>query len=299
MGFEPKRIKKTDLCIFFLCSQDIIENSLWRKKTTTQPFLFQGEETEYDSDNSSTGIHNKNHVSLRRPRADTMPTQSTSFPYNTDYHNMPFGSGVFDHLNDGLTSPTTPTTDQLLKGDNNNTIASTFASLGLNDDHTPPSSSSSHLFQPRHVIHASHSYSSLQALSENQQQHEMTDWNTNYYGNQDLRSSVTNLRFQHQQRPRALSSAEQEQEQQQQTIPRSIWYSTSNQENTRQFNKPFLRSSNSSADLLEMIARQRKANANTSNNSPIIEDMQSIDGVWATGVEKRYKKNVLPLFYFY
>lgn len=239
-----------------------------------------------------------------------MPTQSTSFPYNTnnslaDYtgsddksplminpNHQPFGSGIFDNndnlpqqrhhhhwIGDMLTSPTTPTTDQLLKGDDNNTIASTFASLGLNDDNVPSSSRSG--FHHRQIIHASHSYSSLQTLCENQQ----NDWNINagenissYYRGEDLRSSVVNLRLQQQQsRPRALSAVEQEQQQQQ----RSIWYSDS-----RHFNRPFLRSSNSSADLLEMIARQRKATA-TASNSPtmmkINDDMQSIDssGVWA------------------
>lgn len=244
-----------------------------------------------------------------------MPTQSTSFPYNTNNllvldHNgsddksplminpnhQPFGSGIFDNndnlpqqqrhpwVGDILTSPTTPTTDQLLKGDDNNTIASTFASLGLNDDNAPSSSRST--FNNRQIIHASHSYSSLQTLCENQQ----NDWNINadenissYYRGEDLRSSVANLRLHQQQqqsRPRALSVVEQEQQQQQQQ--RSIWYSDS----TRHFNRPFLRSSNSSADLLEMIARQRKATA-TASNSPTImnnnEDMQSIDssGVWA------------------
>lgn len=289
----------------FLYSDPVTENnSLWKKKTTTQPFLFEGGE-EYDSDTSSTQHHNI----LRRPRAETMPTQSTSFPYNTNTnllvntedkktplminpnHHQAFGSGIFDNDNlptqrhhwigDILTSPTTPTTDQLLKGDDNNTIASTFASLGLNDDNPTTSSRSS--FNPHHrqVIHASHSYSSLQTLCENQQ----NDWNINagesissYYRGEDLRSSVANLRLQQQSRPRALSAVEQEQQQQQQ---RSIWYS-----DTRQFNRPFLRSSNSSADLLEMIARQRKA---TVTNSPTIhnEDMQSIDGsgVW-TGVSQ-------------
>ncbi|KAG2199815.1 hypothetical protein INT47_009428, partial [Mucor saturninus] len=304
----------------------VTENNslLWKKKTTTQSFLFEGGE-EYDSDTSSTQHHNI----LRRPRAETMPTQSTSFPYNTNHNllvntednkNMPlminpnhhhqqhhgaFGSGIFDNDNnnnnlppqqrhhhhhwigDILTSPTTPTTDQLLKGDDNNTIASTFASLGLNDDNTPTSTSSSrtsfHPHPQRQVIHASHSYSSLQTLCEDQQ----NDWNMNagesissssYYRGEDLRSSVANLRLQQQQsRPRALSAVEQEQQQQQQQ-QRSIWYS-----DTRQFNRPFLRSSNSSADLLEMIARQRKATA-TATNSPTIhnEDMQSIDGsgVW-------------------
>ncbi|KAI9258178.1 hypothetical protein BDA99DRAFT_515452 [Phascolomyces articulosus] len=82
----------------------------------------------------------------------------------------PFGDGIFNnnhhhhhHRHSGITStsatndpksPTTPTTDQLLKEDDGNTIASTLASLGLDDidkDHR------------RHTIHASHSYSSLRS----------------------------------------------------------------------------------------------------------------------------------------
>ncbi|CAO0801667.1 unnamed protein product [Mucor circinelloides] len=209
---------------------------------------------------------------LRRPRAETMPTQSTS-------HLMIDPNRHHHWINESIQSPTTPTTDQLLKGDDNNTIASTFASLGLDD--TSPSSSS-------HAIHSSHSYSSLQTLAEN---HEW--YNTNYFRGEDLRSSVANLRFSHQQqqqqqqqnRPRAMSAVDQQQQQlllhqqqqqqqqqQEENSPllphRSIWYSDINNKQQQQFsNRPFLRSSNSSADLLEMIARQRKATA-TATNSP-------------------------------
>ncbi|KAF1800687.1 hypothetical protein FB192DRAFT_1328006 [Mucor lusitanicus] len=205
---------------------------------------------------------------LRRPRADTMPTQSTS-------HLMIDPNRHHHWRNEqSLQSPTTPTTDQLLKGDDNNTIASTFASLGL-DDTAPPAASSS----SSHAIHASHSYSSLQTLAENQEWYN----NTHYFRGEDLRSSVANLRFSHQQqqqqnRPRAMSAVDQQQQQQlllhqqqEENSPllphRSIWYSDINKQQQQFSNRPFLRSSNSSADLLEMIARQRKATA-TAANSP-------------------------------
>ncbi|KAG1108432.1 hypothetical protein G6F42_015989 [Rhizopus arrhizus] len=232
---------------------------------------------------------------LRRPRAETMPTQSTS-------HLMIDPNRHHHWINESIQSPTTPTTDQLLKGDDNNTIASTFASLGLDD--TSPSSSS-------HAIHSSHSYSSLQTLAEN---HEW--YNTNYFRGEDLRSSVANLRFSHQQqqqqqqqnRPRAMSAVDQQQQQlllhqqqqqqqqqQEENSPllphRSIWYSDINNKQQQQFsNRPFLRSSNSSADLLEMIARQRKATA-TATNSPsgshsiiMNEDLDIHNNGW-TGVK--------------
>ncbi|GAA5802922.1 hypothetical protein HPULCUR_008397 [Helicostylum pulchrum] len=281
-------------------SQDLTENNFLWKKKTTQTFIYEGE--EYDSDNSLSH-HQQNHTMLRRPRAETMPTQSTCFRYNSlvlvdntnrnddkspltinATTNLPFGSGIFDNDNhimpqhqqqhwmgDILTSPTTPTTDQLLKGDDNNTIASTFASLGLNDDASPSSSSS------RSFIHASHSYSSLQTLCENGQDTAVSaagETISSYYRGEQLRSSVANLRLQQQNRPRAQSAVEQEQQQQQ----RSIWSDT-----PRNFHhRPFLRSSNSSADLLEMIARQRKATATCSSPTIMNEDMQSIDssGVW-------------------
>lgn len=223
---------------------------------------------------------------LRRPRAETMPTQSTSNlmidPNRQQHHHHHW-------INESIQSPTTPTTDQLLKGDDNNTIASTFASLGLDE-----STSSSNA-----AIHTSHSYSSLQTLSENHQPH--SEWyNTNYFRGEDLRSSVANLRFSHQQqnRPRAMSAVDQQQQQLQEDnsplLPhRSIWYSDMNkqqQQQQQQFNnRPFLRSSNSSADLLEMIARQRKATA-TATNSPsgshsiiMNEDMDVNNTGW-TGV---------------
>lgn len=223
-----------------------------------------------------------------------MPTQSTS-------HLMIDPNRHHHWINESIQSPTTPTTDQLLKGDDNNTIASTFASLGLDD--TSPSSSS-------HAIHSSHSYSSLQTLAEN---HEW--YNTNYFRGEDLRSSVANLRFSHQQqqqqqqqnRPRAMSAVDQQQQQlllhqqqqqqqqQEENSPllphRSIWYSDINNKQQQQFsNRPFLRSSNSSADLLEMIARQRKATA-TATNSPsgshsiiMNEDLDIHNNGW-TGVK--------------
>jgi hypothetical protein len=240
---------------------------------------------------------------LRRPRAETMPTQSTSFPYNTDHLSIdPLSQqqqqscSFFDKhwLGESLQSPTTPTTDQLLKGDDNNTIASTFASLGLDEHHTSsptittPSGIQQQQQQHQHQIHTSHSYSSLQNLSKQQQEwdHAMT-----YYRGEDLRSSVANFRYQQQNRPRAMSAVDQAVDDTSPHLPqRSIWYSDLNSNNKQSFNqRPFLRSSNSSADLLEMIARQRKATA-TAANSPSgshvainTEDMQSIDGLNTSG----------------
>jgi hypothetical protein len=241
---------------------------------------------------------------LRRPRAETMPTQSTSFPYNTATDHLSIdptrpppqqSCSFFDKhwLGESLQSPTTPTTDQLLKGDDNNTIASTFASLGLDEHHASPTISAPSIMQQhqqqhqqQQQIHTSHSYSSLQSLSKHQQQ----EWDAmTYYRGEDLRSSVANLRYQQQQqqnRPRAMSAVDQAVEDTNSHLPqRSIWYSDLNN-NKQSFNqRPFLRSSNSSADLLEMIARQRKATA-TAANSPSgshvaihSEDMQSIDGL--------------------
>ncbi|CEP19286.1 hypothetical protein [Parasitella parasitica] len=181
---------------------------------------------------------------VRRPRAETMPTQSTShlmIDPNRQHHHW---------MNETIQSPTTPTTDQLLKGDDGNTIASTFASLGLDES----TSSSSTLY----------SFSSLQTLSENHPS--QAEW---YFRSEDLRSSVANLRFSHHQqnRPRAMSAVDQQQQEDNSPLlpHRPIWYSDRQQQ--QQFkSRPFLRSSNSSADLLEMIARQRKTTATTTNS---------------------------------
>lgn len=275
---------------------------------------------------------NRSHLvcTLRRPRAETMPTQSTAFPYNTATDHLSIdptcpssqqSSTFLDKhwLGESLQSPTTPTTDQLLKGDDNNTIASTFASLGLDEHNASPiitaqnRSLHHHHQHQQQQIHTSHSYSSLQSLSKHQQQewdHSMT-----YYRGEDLRSSVANLRYQEQQqqqnRPRAMSAVDQVVDDASSHLPqRSIWYSDLNNNSKQSFNqRPFLRSSNSSADLLEMIARQRKATA-TATNSPIgshiainTEDTHSIDGLstvagggW-TGVSHYSLYFTLSLYY--
>lgn len=142
-------------------------------------------------------------------------------------------------------NPTTPTTDQLLKGDNSNTIISTFASLGLDDS---PS-----------TIHTSHSYSSLNTLSENQQ------WYPDSLN-----------------RPRAQSSVDNQQQQQSLVShPTTIW-------NKPSFTRPYLRNSNSSADLLEMMARQRRTTTTTSSH---IEDTDH----WA-GVKKKKQLYISPSY---
>jgi hypothetical protein len=111
----------------------------------------------------------------RRPRADTMPSLSTEFPY-TDRQlpylslsllpsstpprhrsgsavlpppdsSQPFHSGIFSSptwrmAHNEYVTPPTPTTDQMFKEDD--TIASTMASLGLDDERRRHSSSSLH-----------------------------------------------------------------------------------------------------------------------------------------------------------
>lgn len=166
--------------------------------------------------------HSKSYLisSIRRPRAETMPTATISID-TTDNH----------FIDSTWLNPSTPTTDQLLKGDNSNTIISTFASLGLDDTATTS------------TLHTSHSYSSLHTLSENQQQ----QWYPDLY----------------QHRPRALSAVDH---QQPEHFP-SIWHKP-NFNTTR----PYLRNSNSSADLLEMMAiQQRKAEDWTGVNSTYLQ----------------------------
>jgi hypothetical protein len=216
--------------------------------------------------------------SLRRPRADTMPNQSTSFPYTDRFDtlspdtapstdsdtpylslrsrsgsttNQLFGGGIFNHwIGETLQSPTSPTTtDQLLKEDDGNTIASTLASLGLDG-----------IQERRNLLHASHSYSSLSEASS------QSDWHRDMtYGSDSsfIRgSSIATMRLQAQTgRPRALSAVDDRTEDSNPSFHhRSAWLSDSvSYQKSTATHRPFLRSSNSSADLLETIARQRKA----------------------------------------
>ncbi|KAI9481043.1 MAG: armadillo-type protein [Benjaminiella poitrasii] len=217
-------------------------------------------------------------LTLRRPRAETMPT---SFPpLNTTLIEPKIGlhsSWVHDHHPAStLQSPTTPTTDQLLKGDDNNTIASTFASLGL-DEHQPSSSFIKKL--PHRTIHTSHSYSSLHTLSENQQENEEEVSLPYLTKGEDLRSSVAQLRLSHHiNRPRAMSAIDPQflKRQQDDSInphgAANIWHSD------MIIHRPFLRSSNSSADLLEMMARQQQRKTSVTNPSNVLnEDSHSVD----------------------
>lgn len=150
---------------------------------------------------------------LRRPRSETVP--------------------------DGLFTPW-----------NETHIASTFATLGLQDSKR---------------IHTSHSYSSLQLLRNTQQEL--------------FTPSVMDLRLS---RPRAQSAVDRPNQQQ------NIW-----QPDIRNPLRPIqdnrrLRNSTSSADLVEMMSRQRKINS--ASSSPIYPD--DLDP-WV----KEKKKKILFMIY--
>ncbi|KAI8140456.1 armadillo-type protein [Fennellomyces sp. T-0311] len=234
--------------------------------------------------------HEHLQTSSRRPRADTMPTQSTVFPYSSsDAAETPevavipssaaifrnrsgsitlpplssaFGDGIFNTWSsDSLQSPTTPTTDQLLKEDDGNTIASTLASLGLDDER-----------DRRHTIHASHSYSSLHSWYQHHRP-PAEPWSSNPSSSvvenneQPPRSLMMAVASKIQsQRPRAISMSVADNRAPFDTFPqRSIWPPLRRQHHDA--TRPYLRSSNSSADLLEMMARQRRAAMGTPTGS--------------------------------
>ncbi|KAL0088011.1 armadillo-type protein, partial [Phycomyces blakesleeanus] len=214
---------------------------------------------------------------LRRPRADTMPSQSTAFLYipeallsldtnigTNPIGNHPFGGGIFNSsfLADGtqLLSPTTPTTDQLMKGDDNNTITSTLASLGLQDD--------------------------MPWRAQPSQVPSQVPLITTTGGEEEASSSI----------PTTLPSIASVRLQQSQGRPRAISmgthhsnFSHPNKHNLQYHNRPsrnLLRSSNSSADLLEMIARQRKAASDNLNDIINNEDDNDEDDDHSSSSEK-------------
>lgn len=169
-------------------------------------------------------VTSHNDFLMRRPRADTMPTTTTTANIKTIP--PPLGgslaNGIF-HTNNwsSAESPTTPTTDQLLKDDR---IASTLASLGLEDY----SDDVDDIYTRRHhTLHQSRSFNSLRS-----------EW---YLG-----------------RPRAISVTDR--------TPLNIPpmggnYLGAAAWSSSRTGSP-LRSSNSSADLLEMMARQRRLDEN-------------------------------------
>ncbi|KAI7853056.1 hypothetical protein BDC45DRAFT_174934 [Circinella umbellata] len=244
-------------------------------------------------------------------------------------NNSPFGDGIFNINNNNKDtstnnnidnthtpwsndpkSPTTPTTDQLLKGDDGNTIASTLASLGLDDverDHR------------RHTIHASHSYSSLHTWYNNQSQSSSTQQGSTDIEPWPLSSSTaTNSRGtglggthnhhdhptpHHHHHPRPASTSHPQglmmtgvASKLQAQRPRAISMSVADnrppfENNSNNYLSPHhrsiwqphqkqivrrpqegatmrLRSSNSSADLLEMMARQKHRTSRGSSGTP-------------------------------
>lgn len=316
--------------------------------------------------------HHHRHLSptsssaVRRSRADTMPSQSTAFPYlSSDPATIaalsktsaakdvptrssvaaaaaatskqvvppssssaatlrtrsgsvtlppslanPFGEGIFSNNwgREHVQSPTTPTTDQLLEGEGN-TIASTLAQLGLDDERDKR--------HHHHTIHTRHSYSSLRSVAnwhhpQRRSGHESimdTPWGTTttttttpattttttsqappisesmvpfsaVAESPNIDPSLIMAKFQSQTgRPRAISmsvagscyapphqpppgaanSSTDDLSSRNLLSPsyRSIWHPPVRHRYQQQHNPSRLRTSNSSADLLELMARQR------------------------------------------
>ncbi|CAO3631121.1 unnamed protein product [Cunninghamella blakesleeana] len=283
-------------------------------------------------------IHESQHVIIKQPmvqeldddeelsptrrRADTMPSQSSNFPYDRvnenyltavaaatnptssdHYHHQqsnnnnsnnnnasrnrsgsiqtPFTPGIFNTwLNDSIQSPTSPTTtDQLLRGDANHTITSTLASLGLDDNDT---SINHHLnYQQHHMLHTSKSNSSLHSSEWVQQQSSNYGFTSNSPSSVEMKlkgnttPSMNNNSIPSSQllRPRAtsMSVAEDHDNRYSSSLssgsdsPRmvhpSLWqYNHRYSQSPSQLqanHHPLLRMSNSSADLIETMARQR------------------------------------------
>ncbi|CDS07619.1 hypothetical protein LRAMOSA01568 [Lichtheimia ramosa] len=292
--------------------------------------------------------HHHRHLSptssIRRPRADTMPSQSTAFPYlSTDPATIaalsktsaakdvlptrsvattskqvvppssssaaslrtrsgsvtlppslanPFGEGIFSNNwgREHVQSPTTPTTDQLLEGEGN-TIASTLAQLGLDDER-----------DKRHTIHTRHSYSSLRSVANwhHPQRHSghegvmdtpwrqsaatttsqappisesmmpfpavaespnidpsliMAKFQSQTGRPRAISMSVAGSCYAHPHQPTANSSTDDLSRNLLSPSYRSIWHPPLR--HRYQHNPSRLRTSNSSADLLELMARQR------------------------------------------
>ncbi|KAI9300246.1 hypothetical protein BJ944DRAFT_253246 [Cunninghamella echinulata] len=212
----------------------------------------------------------------------------------------PFTPGIFNTwLSDTIQSPTSPTTtDQLLKGDENHTITSTLASLGLDDnDSTKQLHQSQHQQQQHHMLHTSRSNSSLHSTEWLQQQQQQQQQHTSNYGyttnspssmemklrgNNNSNSTVQSTSSQLL-RPRATSMSITEDHDNRYSSslssgsdsPRmvrpSLWqynnhrypqsssqlYPHPHPPTSHHHHHPSLRMSNSSADLIETMARQR------------------------------------------
>ncbi|KAG1638293.1 hypothetical protein G6F44_008975 [Rhizopus delemar] len=196
---------------------------------------------------------------MRRPRSETVPTQQQHQLFHSSSSDAmptlrnapgsasiapPFGSGIFNTITpwSDMSHTSTAADQQLSREDHH--IASTFASLNLDEDRD----------NTRRTIHTSHSYSSLQLFAENQNDVQIK-----------RPPSVMDLRFQGN-RPRAMSAVDRHQSQE--TYPfQNIWR-PSVEDNRR----PYLRNSTSSADLLEAMTRQRKVATGAASPSPVIYD---------------------------
>lgn len=144
-----------------------------------------------------------------------------------------FGNSLFNPQTTASIWGDTPVSEQLLTEDDH-TIASTFASLGLDEDTN------------RRTIHTSHSYSSLQFLSQQQQQQPFIK----------RHPSIVDFRLHPGNRPRAMSAVDPHR-QPEENLQKTIWQSEIRHLCSSEHRRPFLRNSTSSADLLEMMARQR------------------------------------------
>ncbi|ORZ20434.1 hypothetical protein BCR42DRAFT_207817 [Absidia repens] len=245
--------------------------------------------SEPSADADSVAVMSSSNNSFENPVNNTR-NRSDSFQ-------TPFAQGIFNTwLGDTIQSPTSPTsTDQLLKGDDSHTITSTLASLGLDDAdrlqqlyrpslHTSQSYSS--------LVSTDNSQQSTEWLQQNyhqQQQQQYYHHQANIHGlppsstsaSGPANSSPTNeMKFRsnaspnvnhqhasyHLLRPRATSMSIAED---QDGLYSSSLSSASDSPRMvrsamwpphvyrHQQQRPYLRLSNSSADLIETMARQR------------------------------------------
>ncbi|KAI8355680.1 hypothetical protein BD560DRAFT_426570 [Blakeslea trispora] len=240
---------------------------------------------------------------LRRPRAETMPTQSSPFSYNTPLIDRSFildpmtrphyslNNAEAQHSTWIPQSPPTPTADQLFRGNNADSIANSFASFGL-DEHQQANIPERALHQSNHA-HSNPSYTS-QTLPEHQLHFKQPE-HLSYFRPEDLRSSAANFRLSHQNRPRAMSAVDQ-QNQQLSLFSEDMWGLPNIKHPSQQSNRPSLRSSNSSTDILEMRHRQRKIGTDL-YSTRMNEDIQNTDhsGGW-TGDTFAFNENPAPSY---
>ncbi|KAI8989940.1 hypothetical protein BDB01DRAFT_779383 [Pilobolus umbonatus] len=277
--------------------EDTINRNMYSEKTRNRQVQMIHDELELSS-----------LFTQRRPRAETMPTHyvsnidSSVVDHSRVDNNTPnvdtrndisavhsFGSGIFNHwMNDMHIS--TPTTEQLLTCDDN-TIASTFASLGLDDDRPEHlvNINTYHNNHNKYSTHPNRSFTSIRSHVDNNH-----DWNNNdnnpIIRHDNIYSSSLKILGTHG-RPRALSAVDDRVIQEDYTqLNEGLWNTESSkhhhailhQKNNDQ-HKSFLRTSHSSADLLESISRQRKntsiAPSPKASNKPSInyDYIQSID----------------------